>query len=40
MVSMALLILAVVAVFIDIPVISNYAFWVVIAAYLLLIGTV
>ena len=35
-VSLLLVILAVLSVFIEMPIISNYAFWVVIAAYLLL----
>jgi hypothetical protein len=38
-VSLLLVILAVLSVFIEIPIISNYAFWVVIAAYLLLAGS-
>jgi hypothetical protein len=39
MVSLLLVILAVLSVFIEIPIISNYAFWFVIAAYLLLAGS-
>jgi len=37
--SMALLIAAVIGVFIYIPIISNYAFWFVVLAYLLLAGS-
>ena len=33
--SLVVLMLAVAAVFIDIPIVSNYAFWFVIAAYLI-----
>jgi hypothetical protein len=38
-VSLLLVILAVVAVFIEIPLVSNYAFWFAIGAYLLLAGS-
>jgi hypothetical protein len=38
-VSILAVILAVPSVFIEIPIISNYAFWFVIAAYLLLAGS-
>jgi hypothetical protein len=39
-ISLALVvILAVPSVFIEIPIVSNYAFWFVIAAYLLLAGS-
>jgi hypothetical protein len=37
--SLLLVILAVVAVFIEIPLVSNYAFWFAIAAYVTLAGT-
>ena len=37
--SLILVILAVVGVFIEIPIISNYAFWFAIGAYILLAGT-
>ena len=38
-VSLVLVILAVVGVFIEIPVVSNYAFWFAIGAYIILAGT-
>jgi hypothetical protein len=38
-VSLLLVILAVVAVFIEIPLVSNYAFWFAIGAYMLLAGS-
>jgi hypothetical protein len=38
-VSLLLVILAVVAVFIEIPLVSNYAFWFAIGAYVMLAGT-
>ena len=38
-VSLLLVILAVVSVFIEIPLVSNYAFWVAIGAYMLLAGS-
>jgi hypothetical protein len=38
-VSLLLVILAVVSVFIEIPLVSNYAFWFVIGAYMLLAGS-
>jgi hypothetical protein len=37
--SLVLVILAVVGVFIDIPIVSNYAFWFAIGAYIMLAGT-
>ena len=37
--SLVLVILAVVGVFIEIPLVSNYAFWFAIGAYILLAGT-
>jgi hypothetical protein len=37
--SLVLVILAVVGVFIEIPIISNYAFWFAVGAYILLAGT-
>jgi hypothetical protein len=37
--SLVLVILAVVGVFIEIPIISNYAFWFAVAAYIMLAGT-
>jgi hypothetical protein len=39
MLSFVLVILAIVAVFIRLPVVSNYAFWFAIGAYILLAGT-
>ena len=39
MLSLLLLVLAVVGVFIDIPFVSQYAFWVAIAAYFIRIAT-
>jgi hypothetical protein len=38
-VSLLLVILAVVGVFIEIPLVSNYAFWFAVGAYVLLAGT-
>jgi hypothetical protein len=38
-VSIAVVILAVISVFIEVPIVSYYAFWFVIAAYLLLAGS-
>jgi len=38
-VSLVLVIFAVVGVFIDIPLVSNYAFWFAIGAYIMLAGT-
>ena len=38
-VSLLLVILAIVAVFIEIPLVSNYAFWFAIGAYMLLAGS-
>ena len=38
-ISIAVVILAVVSVFIEVPIVSYYAFWFVIAAYLLLAGS-
>ena len=38
-ISLLVVILAVLSVFIEIPIVSNYAFWFVIAAYLLLAGS-
>ncbi len=37
--SLVVVILAVVGVFIEIPIVSNYAFWFAIGAYILLAGT-
>jgi hypothetical protein len=37
--SLVLVILAVVGVFIEIPLVSNYAFWFAIGAYIILAGT-
>jgi hypothetical protein len=37
--SLILVILAVVGVFIEIPLVSNYAFWFAIGAYIMLAGT-
>jgi hypothetical protein len=37
--SLVVVILAVVGVFIEIPIISNYAFWFAVGAYILLAGT-
>jgi hypothetical protein len=37
--SLVVVILAVVGVFIEIPIVSNYAFWFAVAAYILLAGT-
>jgi hypothetical protein len=38
-VSIMVVILAVISVFIEVPIVSNYAFWFVIAGYLLLAGS-
>jgi len=38
-VSLVLVIFAVVGVFIDIPLVSNYAFWFAIGAYIMLAGS-
>ena len=38
-VSLVLVILAVVGVFIEIPIVSNYAFWFAIGAYIMLAGS-
>jgi hypothetical protein len=37
--SLVVVILAVVGVFIEIPIVSNYAFWFAVGAYILLAGT-
>ena len=37
--SLVVVILAVVGVFMEIPIISNYAFWFAVGAYILLAGT-
>jgi hypothetical protein len=37
--SFVLVILAVVGVFIEIPIVSNYAFWFAVSAYIMLAGT-
>jgi hypothetical protein len=37
--SLVIVILGIVAVFIAIPIISDYAFWVVVVAYIVLAGT-
>jgi hypothetical protein len=39
MASLIVVILAVLSVFIQIPVVSDYAFWFVVGAYILLAGT-
>jgi hypothetical protein len=38
MVSLAILIVAIVGIFTDIPIISTYAFWLLVTAYLVLVG--
>ena len=38
-ISLILVIIAVVGVFIEIPVVSNYAFWFAVGAYVMLAGT-
>jgi hypothetical protein len=38
-ISLLTLILAVLSVFIEIPVVSNYAFWFAVGAYVILAGT-
>jgi hypothetical protein len=38
-ISLILVIIAVVGVFIEIPVVSNYAFWFAIGAFIMLAGT-
>ena len=37
--SLALVMLAVVGVFIEIPIVSNYAFWFAVGAYIMLAGS-
>jgi hypothetical protein len=37
--SLVVMIIAVVGVFIEIPIVSNYAFWFAVGAYILLAGT-
>ena len=37
--SLLTIILAVLSVFIDIPIVSNYAFWFAVGAYVMLAGT-
>jgi hypothetical protein len=37
--SLIVVILAVLSVFIEIPIVSTYAFWFVVAAYIMLAGT-
>jgi hypothetical protein len=37
-VSLIMIILGIVSVFVEIPVVSEYAFWVVVAAYIVLAG--
>jgi len=37
--SLLIVILAVVGVFIEIPLVSNYAFWLAVGAYIILAGT-
>jgi hypothetical protein len=39
MASIVLLLVAIVGVFVEIPIVSEYAFWVLAAAYLVMIGT-
>jgi hypothetical protein len=38
-VSLLLLMLAVLGVFVEIPIVSNYAFWLAVAAYIILAGS-
>jgi hypothetical protein len=38
MVTLALLFIAIVGVFVDIPIVSSYAFWVLLVAYLIRVG--
>jgi hypothetical protein len=38
-VSLIVLILAVLGVFVEIPIVSNYAFWLAVAAYIILAGS-
>ncbi len=38
-ISLLVVILAVLSVFIEIPIVSNYAFWFAIGAYIMLAGT-
>ena len=38
-VSLVVVILAVLGVFIEIPIVSNYAFWFAVGAYIMLAGT-
>jgi hypothetical protein len=38
MASLVLLLVAIVGVFVEIPIVSDYAFWVLAAAYLFMIG--
>jgi hypothetical protein len=38
-VSLITVILAVLSVFVEIPIVSNYAFWFVVGAYIVLAGT-
>ena len=38
-ISLVLAILAVLGVFIEIPIVSNYAFWVAVGAYVMLAGS-
>jgi hypothetical protein len=38
--SLIVIILAVLSVFIEIPIVSNYAFWFAVGAYIMLAGTV
>jgi hypothetical protein len=37
--SLVVVIIAVLSVFIEIPIVSNYAFWFVVGAYIMLAGT-
>lgn len=36
--SLVTLVIAILSVFVEIPIVSNYAFWFVVAAYLILAG--
>jgi uncharacterized membrane protein YhaH (DUF805 family) len=38
MTSLVLLLVAIVGVFVEIPIVSNYAFWILVAAYLVVVG--
>ena len=38
MVSLVIAIVAVLGVFVEIPIVSDYAFWILVAAYLVVVG--